>query len=145
MTNLLQLRNKQPDEQKENRKFSRVTKFAKARCCQVRGRTIAKDTLGSEQSSYTWGGLVAVLSQGSGQGGPQMGLPSTAWLSVVSGSHQNQIEDGTWRKLWDPMIFSLPHLRFWSWSLNAMATVACMSKNILGLMQPHWWRQSLSA
>ena len=70
MTNL-QLSKKQPDEPEEKGKFSRKTKFANARCHQVRGRTAAKDTVNSEQSNHTLaclGGLAAMLFERSGQG-----------------------------------------------------------------------------
>ena len=55
------LAEKQPDEQKENRKFSQATKFTKVRCWQVRGRTVTKDVSEAITQRRAWGGLVATV------------------------------------------------------------------------------------
>lgn len=83
----LQLSKKQPDEPKEKGKFSRKTKFANARCHQVRGRTAAKAQLILSKATTRWHVWVA--------GGHALRAVRPGRLSVVSGPHQNQSEDNT--------------------------------------------------
>lgn len=93
------LAEKQPDEQKENRKFSQGTKFAK-----VRGKTITKDMSETITHWCAWGGLGAMK-------GHKWACPP--WAVSGPGPHQNQNEDSTWRKLQGHvMLVSLPHQWF---------------------------------